>query len=221
MSLYIVSTPIGNLEDISLRALRILKEVDLIACEDTRRTKKLLTYYDIHTPLTSYYQHNKVRKTQILSKLLKEGKKIALVSDAGTPGISDPGFLIIDRAITEDLEVIPVPGPSALITAIVISGLPTNGFVFMGFLPRKKGKIKKELEKAALLGKTMIFYESPFRIQNTLYILRETLGNCKVVVARELTKKFEEVIRGNVEEVINKLKRRKIKGEVVIMAFCS
>ncbi len=219
MSLYIVSTPIGNLEDISLRALRILKEVDLIACEDTRRTRKLLTYYNIHTPLTSYYQHNRVRKTQVLSKLLKEGKKIALVSDAGTPGISDPGFLIIDRAISEGFEVVPVPGPSALITAIVVSGLPTNGFVFLGFLPRKKGKIRKELEKAGLLGKTVVFYESPFRIQNTLDIVHEVLGNCRVVVARELTKKFEEIIRGNLEDVITELKGRKIKGELVIMTF--
>lgn len=217
MTLYIVATPIGNLEDITLRALRILKEVDLIACEDTRQTRKLLTHYDIHKPLISYYQHSKIGKTELLVKLLKEGKNIALVTDGGTPGISDPGFVIINRTVSEGIELIPIPGPSALITAIVASGLPTNGFVFLGFLPRKKGRIKKELQKAAQLDKAMIIYESPFRVLATLEIIHQTLGNCKIAVMRELTKKFEEIIRGRVEEVINKLKDRQIKGEIVLV----
>ncbi|MFH1238881.1 MAG: 16S rRNA (cytidine(1402)-2'-O)-methyltransferase [bacterium] len=217
MALYIVATPIGNLEDITLRALRMLKEVDLIACEDTRQTKKLLTHYDIHKPLTSYYQHSKLEKVELLLTWLKEGKNIALVTDSGTPGISDPGFVIINRAIEEGIEVIPLPGPSALITAVIASGLPANGFVFWGFLPRKKGKIKKELWKAAQAGKTIIVYESPFRLLATLKIISETLVDCEVAVARELTKKFEEIIRGKVTEVMEKIKDRQIKGEIVIV----
>jgi 16S rRNA (cytidine1402-2'-O)-methyltransferase len=217
VALYIVATPIGNLEDITLRALRTLKEADFIACEDTRHTLKLLNHYDIHKPLLSYYQHSKIAKTELLVKMLKEGKNIALVTDSGTPGISDPGFVIINRSIKEGIDVVPIPGPSALITAIIASGLPTNGFVFWGFLPRKKGKIKKELEKATQAGKTVIIYESPFRILGTVEIIREVIGNCEMAVAREMTKKFEEIIRGKAEDIINRLKEHPIKGEIVII----
>ncbi|MFH1784238.1 MAG: 16S rRNA (cytidine(1402)-2'-O)-methyltransferase [bacterium] len=217
MGLYIVATPIGNLEDITLRALRVLKEADIIACEDTRRTRKLLSHYDIHTPLTSYYQHNRVTKGKILLEMLEQGKDVALVTDAGTPGISDPGFLIIKDAVGRGLDVVPVPGPCALITALVASGLPTNGFVFMGFLPRKKGKIKKELEKALESGKTVVFYESPYRIVSTLSILKDIPGDYKVVVAREMTKKFEEILRGRAEEILAVLGGRSIKGEIVVV----
>ncbi len=217
MSLYVVSTPIGNLEDITLRALRILSEVDLIACEDTRHSRKLLTHYNIHKPLTSYYQHNQIVKSQYLIKLLKEGKDIALITDAGTPGISDPGFFIIREAIKNNVEITAIPGPSGLITALVSSGLPADGFVFSGFLPRKKGKMKKELIKLASPGKTIIIYESPFRTRKTVEIIKEVFGDCPVVIARELTKKFEEIIRASASEVIQALAERDVKGEVVIL----
>ncbi|MCK4532198.1 16S rRNA (cytidine(1402)-2'-O)-methyltransferase [bacterium] len=216
-TLYIISTPIGNLEDITLRALRILKEVNLIAAEDTRHTRKLLSHYNIHVPLTSYHQHTHKNKTNSLITFLKEGKNIALVSDCGTPGISDPGTFIIKEAITRKIKVIALPGPSALICALTISGLPTNGFLFLGFLPRKKGKIKKELNKAFLCEKTLIFYESCYRINKTLEILREEIGQAQLVLARELTKKFEEIIRGKIDEVIEKIKDRPLKGELVVL----
>ncbi len=216
-TLYIISTPIGNLEDITLRALRILKEVNLIAAEDTRHTRKLLSHYNIHTPLTSYHQHTHKNKTNSLINFLKEGKNIALVSDCGTPGISDPGTFIIKEAIIRGIKIIALPGPSALICALTLSGLPTNGFLFLGFLPRKKGKIKKEINRASLCEKTLIFYESCYRINKTLEIVREEIGQVEIVLARELTKKFEEIIRGKINEVIEKIKDRTLKGELVVL----
>ncbi len=216
-TLFIVSTPIGNMEDITLRALRILKEVDLIAAEDTRVTRKLLSHYDIHTSLTSYHERNKVTKVDYLIGLLKRGKSIALTSSAGTPGISDPGYCLIRDVIRNNIPVIPIPGPSAVISALVSSGLPTNGFVFVGFLPRKKGKIKRLLEESASLKKTVVLYESPYRIIKTLEMVKDVLGNPEVVVAREMTKKFEEIIRGTAEEVLDRFKGRTVKGEVILM----
>lgn len=213
--LYIVGTPIGNLEDISLRAIRILKEVDFIACEDTRHTKILLEKYGISTPRISYWKEDPRSQERIIN-LLKD-KNIALVSEAGMPAISDPGSLLIKRAINENIKIEVIPGPTALITALLKSGLDTSRFIFCGFLPRQKGKIKKELEKLKKIGYTLIIYESPYRIKDTLDIVADIFGQTDIVVARELTKKFEEVIRGKTNEVIEKLSPRKIKGEVVLL----
>lgn len=216
-TLYIVSTPLGNLEDITLRALRTLKEVDLIACEDTRVTRKILTHYQISKPLISYFQQNQLFRIPFLIGKLKEGKSIALVSDAGTPGISDPGFFLIKEAIKEGIKIVPVPGASAVITALVISGLPSDDFVFLGFLSRKRGKIIKELTQISQLKKTIIFYESPYRIKRTLEIVREILPEANVVLARELTKKFEEVLRGSPENLLKQIENRQLKGEVIVV----
>ena len=218
-TLYIVSTPLGNLEDITLRALRILKEVDLIACEDTRVTRKLLTHYQISKPLVSYFQQNQLFRIPYLIEKLKEGKNIALVSDAGTPGISDPGFFLIKEAIKQKIKIVPIPGASAVITALVVSGLPTDDFIFIGFLPRKKSKISKELVKLSELKKTIIFYESPYRIKKTLEIIKEILPEARVVLARELTKKFEEVLRGKPEDLLKQIENRKLKGEIIVTLY--
>ncbi|MEW6087403.1 MAG: 16S rRNA (cytidine(1402)-2'-O)-methyltransferase [bacterium] len=200
-TLYLVSTPIGNLEDITLRALRILKEVDLIAAEDTRHTKKLLAHYEIHAPLTSYFEHNKIVKGNYLREKLLEGKDIALVTDAGTPGISDPGEKIAQECILSGIKVVPVPGPAALIASLSISGLSTDRFLFQGFLP-KSGKEKKEfltgLKKEAA---TLIFYESPYRVKETLKIMLEVFGERRAAVIRELTKIYEDIRRGNLSEL--------------------
>jgi len=216
-TLYIVATPIGNLEDITLRALRLLKEADLIAAEDTRVTRKLLSHYAIHTDITSYFEGNRLQKNEYLTGLLKNGKNIALTSSAGTPGISDPGYTLIKQCIENKINVVSVPGPSALISALVTSGLPTDGFVFIGFVPRKRGKIARLIENAAALNKTIVLYESPFRIAATLQIIDEVLNNPGVVVAREMTKKFEEVVRGKAAEVKEYFKGKKIIGECVIL----
>ncbi len=218
-TLYIVSTPIGNLEDITLRALRILKEVDLIACEDTRVTRKLLTHYQISKPLVSYFQQNQLFRIPYLIGKLKEGTKLALVSDAGTPGISDPGFFLIQEAIKEEIKIIPLPGASAAITALVVSGLPADDFIFIGFLPRKRGKITKELLKANELKKTIVFYESPYRIKKTLEIIKEILPEAKMSLARELTKIFEEVLRGSAEDLLNQIGSRQLKGEIIVVLY--
>jgi 16S rRNA (cytidine1402-2'-O)-methyltransferase len=215
--LYVVSTPIGNLDDITLRALKILRHVDLIAAEDTRRTRKLLSRFDIHTPLVSYFEHNELKKLDKLLSHMKRGKEIALVSDAGTPGISDPGYRLIQQAIERGIPVIPIPGPSAVITALSISGLPTDSFYFVGFLPKKGGKRRKLLDKLGDLDGTSILYESPHRLMRTLEELLEVCGDRQVVVTRELTKAFEEAIRGRISEVINTLKGRRIRGELTIV----
>ncbi|MEA3369322.1 MAG: 16S rRNA (cytidine(1402)-2'-O)-methyltransferase [Candidatus Ratteibacteria bacterium] len=215
--LFIVSTPIGNLEDISLRAIRILKEVDLIACEDTRKSKILLGRYDIHTPLTSFHEYNKVSKSGNLIKLLKGNKRIALVSEAGTPGISDPGFYLIRLAIRENIKVIPIPGPSALLAGLVVSGLPTDSFIFYGFLPRKGSKRKKWFEKLGQEEKTVVFYESPYRLLATLEELMPVTETRMIAVGRELTKKYEEVRRGTAEELEAYFKLHSPRGEFVLI----
>ncbi|MCG2688644.1 16S rRNA (cytidine(1402)-2'-O)-methyltransferase [Candidatus Parcubacteria bacterium] len=215
--LYIVATPIGNLSDITLRALEVLKSVDLIACEDTRHTKKLLNHYQIDKPLTSYYEHNKLSKGDYLIKLLKEGKNIALVSDSGTPGISDPGFHISKLALENDIPVSPVPGPCALTAALSASGVPANRFVFEGFLPIKPGPRKKKLLELSKIGKTIVLYESPHRFLKLLEQIQEVLGEVEVTVAREVTKKFEEIKKGKVSSIIGYYKINPTKGEFVVI----
>jgi len=213
----VVSTPIGNLEDITLRALRVLKEVDLIAAEDTRKTGILLQHYQIKTKTTSYHDFNKEKKTPYLLNELKSGKDLAIVSDAGTPGISDPCFYLVNNAIKEKIEIVPIPGASALLSALVVSGLPTDRFVFEGFLPSKKTKRIEKLNLLKSEKRTLIFFESPYRLIQILKNLNEVFGERRIVVARELTKKFEEIIRGKITEVLNYFERKKVKGEMVIV----
>jgi len=215
--LYIVSTPIGNLEDITLRALRILKEVDLIAAEDTRHTSHLLKHYDIHTPLTSYFEGNELKKKEFILSKLKHGDRIALVSDAGTPGISDPGFRLIQLAIENQIPVVPIPGPSALISALSIAGLPTDAFLFKGFLPHKSKKRQDLLKQLKEVKETLIFYESPHRLAETLKDILETLGDREMVLTRELTKVYEEVLRGRVSQIRSQIGERKLKGEITLV----
>jgi 16S rRNA (cytidine1402-2'-O)-methyltransferase len=218
-NLYIVATPIGNLEDISLRALRILKEVDLILCEDTRVTKKLLDCYQIKKPLLSYHQHSRLQKIDYIISLLKEGKNLALVSDSGTPGVSDPGNKLVEEVINrlrEDVKIIPIPGPSALTCAASVSGFPMEKFLFLGFLPKKK-KRKKVLKEIVDSKYPVIFYESPYRIVETLKELEDMERDLKVAVCRELTKKFETIYRGEIEKVIGEMERNPIKGEFVVV----
>lgn len=216
-TLYIVSTPIGNLEDITLRALNVLKSVQVIASEDTRHTQTLLRHYNIYTPQTSYHDHNKEEKGAVLISKLTEGDSIALVSDAGTPGISDPGYYLINRAIEEGIKISPVPGPSASIAALSISGLPTDAFVFEGFLPSKKTARLKKLREISTWDHTIIFFEAPHRLTATLIDMKEILGDRRIVLTRELTKVFEEVIRGSVSEVIDIIGSRRLKGEITII----
>jgi len=214
--LYIVSTPIGNLDDITFRAVEVLKSVDLIACEDTRRTLILLEKFNLAKKLVSYYNYNERQRAEELISHLKSGKNIALVSDSGTPGISDPGYILIKRAIEEDIQVIPIPGPTAFVSALVVSGLPMDEFVFVGFLPHKKGR-KTKLQKLAQEERTIILYESQHRLLKTLNEILEIFGDREIAVAKELTKVHEEVFRGKVSEVLNKLTPDKIKGEFVIV----
>jgi 16S rRNA (cytidine1402-2'-O)-methyltransferase len=217
-TLYFVATPIGNLEDITLRAIRILKdEVDLIAAEDTRHTLILLNHYDIHKPLTSYHDFNKNQKAPQLVQALMEGKNIALVTDAGTPGISDPGYLLLQLAIKENIPIVPIPGVSAMATALSVAGLPTDSFLFLGFVPRKTVSRKNFLEKLKTLECTLIFYESPFRVVGLLEDIHTVMGNRSVVIARELTKKFEEFIRGPIEDILPTLPNRTMKGEFTVL----
>ncbi len=215
--LYIVATPIGNLEDITLRALRILKEADVIAAEDTRHTQKLLSKYDIHTPLTSYHDHNKEEKAPVLVSRLLEGKNVALVSDAGTPGISDPGYFLINLCIAQAVPIVPLPGATAAIAALSVSGLPTDRFVFEGFLPSKHTARVKRLEELVKEDRTLIFYEAPHRIMQTLDDMRTALGDRKAVLTRELTKVHEQVIRGTLSEVKKQLETGSMKGEFTII----
>lgn len=215
--LYIVATPIGNLADITLRAIEVLKTVDLIACEDTRHSKILLDKYAIKTPTTSYFQHNKIVKGEYLLNLLKDGKSVALVSDAGMPGILDPGYNIINQAIANNVEVTVIPGAVAFITALVASGKPANKFIFEGFLPNKKISRTNRLKELSKLKYTLIFYESCHRILDTLGDIGEVFGDKEVVVARELTKKFEEVFRGSAELASEHFKTIKPRGEFVVI----
>jgi len=213
--LYLVATPIGNLEDITLRALRILKEVDYIAAEDTRNTLKLLNHFEIKKPLISNHRHNEEDRENSLIEKLKDGKNIAVVSDAGTPGISDPGEVIAKRAIEENIEVIPIPGACAAINALIASGLNTKEFVFVGFLPLNKKLRKEKLEEIKNENKTIIIYEAPHKIKDSLNDLKNIVGNRKIVLARELTKIHEEFIRGNIDEIIEKSEN--LKGEMILL----
>jgi 16S rRNA (cytidine1402-2'-O)-methyltransferase len=216
-TLYIVSTPIGNREDITLRALRILKEADLIAAEDTRHTGLLLRHFGIQTPLTSYFEGNESRKKEFILSKLRQGERVALVSDAGTPGISDPGFRLIQTAAENRIAVVPVPGPSAVIAALSVSGLPTDAFLFKGFLPHKSKKREDWLKQLEGVRETLIFYESPHRLSETLNDIFEILGDREMVLTRELTKIYEEVLRGKVSEIQTQIGDRKLKGEITLV----
>ena len=218
-ALYLVATPIGNLEDITLRALRILKEVDVVACEDTRQTQKLLNHYSITTRTTSYHEHNEMTKAAELVKEMQEGASVALVTDAGMPGISDPGYRLITLAIRHHLPVIPIPGASAFLAALVASGLPTDSFRFSGFLPAKRGERRAALEAVKSSPRTQVFYEAPHRVVEALENVVEVLGAGRyVVVAREVTKLHEEFLRGCAEEVLEILRAREtVKGEITLL----
>lgn len=215
--LYVVATPIGNLEDISLRALRILKEVDLIAAEDTRHTRNLLTHYDIHTALTSYHEHNEKTQAAKLVEKLRRGENIALVSDAGTPAISDPGYRLVVEALRSGVSIIPLPGPSAVATVLSASGLPTDRFVFEGFLPAKKQERETRLQSLRAESRTVVFYEAPHRLQESLVDMLHLLGDREIVVAREVSKIHEEYLRGTIGEVIAQLGEREVKGEITVV----
>ena len=216
-TLYVVATPIGNLKDITIRAIEVLKEADLIAAEDTRHTKILTNHYGIKVPLTSYFEHNRITKGDHLIKLLKEGKNIALVSDAGTPGISDPGAHIIALAIKEGITVVGIPGPAAIILGLITSGMPTDRFIFEGFLPNKSGARKNKLSEFKDEKRTVVFYESPHRILRALYDILEVFGDIRMCVMRELTKKFEEVLRGKVSDLTTRFEKSKPKGEFLVV----
>ncbi|MCK5084751.1 MAG: 16S rRNA (cytidine(1402)-2'-O)-methyltransferase [Candidatus Pacebacteria bacterium] len=217
-NLYIIATPIGNLEDITLRALRVLKEADLILCEDTRQTKKLLAKYEINSPTMSYHQHSKLNKINKIVDLLECGKNLALVSDAGTPGISDPGNKLIEYLVENkiDVKIIPIPGPSAVISALCISGFPTDNFIFLGFVPHKKGR-QTFFENLAKEKRTAAFYESPHRIIKTLESMKKYIPEKEIAVCRELTKIYETTYRGKPDEVAKKIAPDQVKGEFVVV----
>jgi 16S rRNA (cytidine1402-2'-O)-methyltransferase len=217
-TLYLVATPIGNLEDITLRALRILKEADLIACEDTRHTARLLTRYDIATPRESYHQFNEESRTPRLLQMLREGKNIALVSDAGTPLVSDPGYELVSACRKEGITVTPLPGPSAAIAALAASGFPSDSFFFAGFLPARGAPRKRRLEELARIPSTLIFYEAPHRLLNSLEDMLAVLGTRRACIARELTKIYEEFLQGTLAELLGLLQARpKIQGEITLI----
>ena len=218
-TLYIIATPIGNLEDVTLRALGVLRSVDVILCEDTRVTAKLLAHYNIKKPLQSYHQHSQLARMEQIFRMLEEGKNVALVSDAGTPGISDPGGMLVE-AVTEkfgdNAAIVPIPGANAALAALSVSGFPTGRFIFLGFPPHKKGR-KTFFDEVAAREETQVFYESKHRIEKALAELAERLGDRPIVVARELTKQFETLYRGTASECLTKLKRDKIFGEFVVV----
>ena len=216
-TIYLVATPIGNLEDITLRALRTLRECDVVAAEDTRRTGQLLKHFGISKPLLSYFQFNEARRSEEILERLRRGERIALVTDAGSPAISDPGERVVRAAIAAGFRVEPVPGPSALIAALTASGLPTNEFHFIGFLPHKSGQRRKKLEQVRNVEGTLVLYESPYRIEKLLNELHEVFSYRRVVLARELTKKFEEFLRGTAGELLEVLQKRSLKGEFVVV----
>jgi len=216
-TLYVVATPIGNLEDITLRALRVLKEVDVIAAEDTRHTQILLSHYGIHTPLTSYHEHNEKTKARQLMSRLERGEQIALVSDAGTPAISDPGYRLAVEAIRGGIPVIPIPGASALTAVLSAGGLPTDRFVFDGFLPAKKQERRARLRALSSETRTLVIYEAPHRLTETLNDLVEILGDRETVLAREVSKVHEEFLRGRLTEVAKQIAGREIKGELTLL----
>ncbi|MCD6375397.1 MAG: 16S rRNA (cytidine(1402)-2'-O)-methyltransferase [Caldisericaceae bacterium] len=214
--LYMVSTPIGNLADITYRAVHILKNVGLIAAEDTRKSSILLQHYQISTPMRSYHSYNLQKETPRLIRLLKEGQSIALISDAGTPGISDPGYHLARACMEEGIRIVPIPGPAAFLTALIASGLPSHRFVFEGFLPQKKGR-KTRIEQLAWEERTIVLYESPHRVLKTVGQLLEAMGDRRVVMARELTKKFEEFFHGTLSQLKNHLETKAVKGEIVLI----
>lgn len=216
-TLYIVGTPIGNLEDITFRALRVLKLVDLIACEDTRRTQKLLNYYGIRTRTTSYHEHNEMTRAPELIIELEQGSDIALVSDAGMPVISDPGYRLVKLAVRHNVPVVPIPGASAFVAALAASGLPVDKFRFLGFLPSKASQRRKALQEIKTAGKTLVFYEAPHRVSEMLADARKILGDRPVVLAREVTKVHEEFLRGTASEVLETLKKKRVKGEITVL----
>ena len=215
--IYIVPTPIGNLDDITLRAINVLKDVNLILCEDTRRSKKLLVHYEIETPLRSHHKFNEHQEVDIIIEKIKSGTKVALISDAGTPGISDPGYLIVRTCIQNNIEIDCLPGPTAFVPALINSGIPSDKFIFEGFLPVKKGR-KTRLEILSMEERTMVFYESPHKILKTLNDFLIHFGsNRKVSISRELTKIYEETIRGTLQSVLESLTKKSIKGEIVVI----
>lgn len=216
-TLYLVATPIGNLSDTSRRALETLQNVDLIACEDTRHTRKLLTHYGISKKLISYHEHNESARAEELSALLSEGKNIAVVSDAGTPAICDPSFRIVEKASEIGAKVIPIPGAVAFVSAVIVSGLPTDSIFFGGFLPSQKTARQKRLQEVSQIPATLVFYETPHRLEKSLADCAEILGNRKAVVARELTKLHEEIIRGSLAELAENFSQKSVKGEIVLV----
>ncbi len=216
-TLYLVATPIGNLEDITLRAIRVLRECDVLAAEDTRHTGGLLKHLGLHKPMISYHAHNEARRTQEIVERLGRGEKVALVTDAGSPGISDPGERVVRAALAAGFKVEAVPGACALIAALTASGLPTDEFHFIGFLPHKSGQRRNELERLKAITGTLVLYESPFRVEKLLGELIEVMPERNVVLARELTKKFEEFLRGKPAELLEQAKSRSLKGEFVVM----
>lgn len=216
-TLYLVATPIGNLEDLTYRAHRVLREADVIACEDTRHTRLLLTRYGISTPLVSYHEHNEARRAPELLKRLRGGETVALVSDAGTPALSDPGYALIRQAIAENIPVVAIPGASAITAALTVSGLPPDRFLFLGFLPRKTGERRRILAEVAQWPWTLVIFEAPHRIAATLDELRAVLGDRRVALVRELTKRFEEVVRGTVTEALERLRAAAPRGEFTIV----
>ena len=216
-TLYIIATPIGNLEDITLRALRILKDVDLVAAEDTRHSRKLLTHFGISKPLTSYFDHNKNIKGALILDKLRNGMSVALISDAGTPCISDPGYQLVRDAVREGIDVVPIPGPCAAVSALSASGLPTDSFAFEGFLPNRVGKRREKLGRLKDESRVLIFYEAPTRLIASLSDILEIMGNREVVLAREVTKVYEEFLRGPLSHVMESLKERQVKGEIVLI----
>ena len=215
--LYIVATPIGNLEDITFRAVRILREADLIAAEDTRHSRKLLTHYGITRPLTSYFDHNKEFKGNYILEKIREGQKVALISDSGTPCVSDPGYQLVRDALAEGIDVVPIPGPCAAIAALSAAGLPTDRFAYEGFLPNRHGKRREKLMKIKGEKRVVVFYETSNRLKAALRDLLELLGDREIVIARELTKLHEEFLKGNAARLMETLEDRQIKGEVVLL----
>jgi len=215
--LYLVGTPIGNLEDITLRALRVLKESDQIACEDTRHTQKLLTHYEIHRPLVSYHEHNEMTRAPELIVALEQGAKIALVSDAGTPLVSDPGHRLVSLCLRHHIPVVPIPGPSALLASLSASGLPNEEFLFVGFLPARSGERRRALERLRIEDRTIILYEAPHRVLECVADAREILGDRTACLAREVTKLHEEFRRGKLSELLESLEERPARGEITLL----
>jgi 16S rRNA (cytidine1402-2'-O)-methyltransferase len=216
-TLYVVSTPIGNLGDMSARAIETLKNVDLVAAEDTRVTGGLLTHFGIKVPQTSLHDHNERQKAPELIAAMLDGKSVALVSDAGTPLVSDPGFRLINEAWANGIDIIPIPGASSVLAALVVSGFPTDSFCFEGYLPNRSGRLRTALEELTAERRTMIFFETPHRITKSLPVMLEALGDREIFMGRELTKKFEEKIRGKISEVILQVENRNLKGEIVLV----